>query len=944
MNSIDADDITDWASLIHYWDYNSTEFSLGNANYESGGWRNTHLYMDDFMGTAGVKVIDPEGASATAFTSVMVQNVNPLISIYDASVISNISFEVYRNSISKEGNFTFNLYTNEAKKLTNSLTFDGSSELSESSTTTQVDMTLCKDWKVVVNSTQLPSSSWFTYYIRLQFLDGQELVISSSKIYGDGSNYGYWERILNPYFYDNSEFSYKFPINLKTQIWDPSVDEINLSLSYMITMLLEINCTNSLPLDYSFEVEQILGTANYTVHVFEQDGKIYANITVVQDVIYSEIYEDNDFPVDLDKEFIIYPIIDLIDIFEDRGELTQFSIKNCLYADNFIIANITDDDNGFNTLTVVFNTEDNIEFQNLSPKIDGIIANNASTTREIKFYLQISDFDQASDSGEYYTSNFKDMYIPYQPSDFNLTYGALETDYGNLEYSDNDTSTLTSTDNSFVLPQPIDFEGIETAAEYYYGSAKFNKEEVGTSGTDIAWVDAVNLYDGEAIIVEEWQDHKNVLRLQDDETPGQDPYLGQRMSQATAGTVEFYLGTNDVTEKWVCGLYEIDTAFVGLLWIENSKIYYQDHLFALQEIQAIANDKWYHIKLVWRADSTWDIYIDGVKKVDNVSTTMDQVSGVDAFLFQGQGDSTDYIYLDAWGNIAQSGYFESYNINPHDIEPLLDEDYKLGCAFGGSHIKITSSVGGHEDVLEMYDNQNDIDYGDSLEIKFDFSGQDYGIIESFVRSSDSTYANNIKLFHEDTQLIYFSIYQDKFQYYDEGWHNISGAPTPQDDTWYNICIAFETTDSGYKDLAQYDWKVWINGIEYGDFDFENNYSLNNLHFSTGSADNGYTYYIDNVDFSSRYITIYDGTMEELGNLENIDDDYTTIKSSQLVDSIGHYKSTWFVKEDTNNEVPVGWTSLYAYDAVCSCYIIDEKDGHRKVLRCKDYSSSKDYAV
>lgn len=206
---------------------------------------------------------------------------------------------------------------------------------------------------------------------------------------------------------------------------------------------------------------------------------------------------------------------------------------------------------------------------------------------------------------------------------------------------------------------------------WYLGSGGFNYETVGTSGTDIDWIDSHTLYNGEAEIVEEWQDHKNILRLLDDATPGEDPSITHIISQAMSGTYEFYVGTNNVTKDWRINFRET-TPIIIYLRIQSSKLYYRDEFSVFQEIQAVVNDTLYHIKVVWRADNTFDVYVNGDLKADNKNTTSNQVSGINNLLIYSTGDSTDYLYIDAPGLVGETDpkgvvYTEGLNllVDPH---------------------------------------------------------------------------------------------------------------------------------------------------------------------------------------------------------------------------------------------------------------------------------------
>jgi len=192
---------------------------------------------------------------------------------------------------------------------------------------------------------------------------------------------------------------------------------------------------------------------------------------------------------------------------------------------------------------------------------------------------------------------------------------------------------------------------IDSGVILFHHKATYNfKNELEKIGEDIGFVDAAVLYDGACEIVSSWQGHRNVLRLQDDATAGENPLITHNETQATSGTREFYIGTNDVTESWGIRFSESGHEYIVRLQIMSSKLYYYDNGGVLQEIQAVANDTLYHIKTVWRTDNMFDIYVDDVKRVDNQATNHNQVSGIDNLSIKTFGDSEDYLYLDAYGD------------------------------------------------------------------------------------------------------------------------------------------------------------------------------------------------------------------------------------------------------------------------------------------------------
>ena len=194
--------------------------------------------------------------------------------------------------------------------------------------------------------------------------------------------------------------------------------------------------------------------------------------------------------------------------------------------------------------------------------------------------------------------------------------------------------------------------------DLYPATYNFKDEVDGTSGTDIDFVDSATLYNGACEIISDWQSHKKVLRLTDDITGGENPSIRHNETQATSGTRELWIGTDDITEAWYFGWY--DTVFVVYLRITTNNLYYRDNVNVWQVVQAVSNNIFYHLKVVWRADNTFDLYVDGTKQVDNQITNNNQVSGIQQFRFYAYGNSVDHFYIDAYG------------------DPDNDTDYNIG--------------------------------------------------------------------------------------------------------------------------------------------------------------------------------------------------------------------------------------------------------------------------
>ncbi|MHA2184866.1 MAG: hypothetical protein ACXAAI_07680, partial [Promethearchaeota archaeon] len=96
----------------------------------------------------------------------------------------------------------------------------------------------------------------------------------------------------------------------------------------------------------------------------------------------------------------------------------------------------------------------------------------------------------------------------------------------------------------------------------------------------------------------------------------------------------------------------------------------------------------------------------------------------------------------------------------------------------------------------------------------------HGSYEYWVRTTDASDFQGLRLYSgsiiDTNVMIDLVIDNEKFRYYDGSWHDIADCV---DNQWYHIEIAFECTTGGYRGLSQYTFKVWIDGVEYGEFGY-----------------------------------------------------------------------------------------------------------------------------
>ena len=138
--------------------------------------------------------------------------------------------------------------------------------------------------------------------------------------------------------------------------------------------------------------------------------------------------------------------------------------------------------------------------------------------------------------------------------------------------------------------------------------SNFESEDVGTSGTSISFIDTKT---GDIVdIVNEYNEHKKILRL---DRNGTDTWGYNNFSDQTSGTVEFWVKTTDATHTSHLSIDD-DATWTLQFMIQTEKFRYHDGV--AKDIADCLDNTWYHIKLEWYADNTFDVWIDGILELD----------------------------------------------------------------------------------------------------------------------------------------------------------------------------------------------------------------------------------------------------------------------------------------------------------------------------------------
>lgn len=274
------------------------------------------------------------------------------------------------------------------------------------------------------------------------------------------------------------------------------------------------------------------------------------------------------------------------------------------------------------------------------------------------------------DDTEYSNIDSNSTIINVNPYDYNLYSVPLNTSFNINNGTHYSNGSLYEIDNDYaIFNSTIFFDD-----GYYYGSPDtFNNESIGDKASldEIDWIDDKNLHDGEAEIISKWKNHNNVLQLLDDITPGQDPSITHNIPvQSTNGIIEFWFGAPDTNKRY--HLVFSDNTSGSIIWfkIESDIIYSRNG--GWNSLQSISDNTWYHVKIAWRIDNTYDVYIDDILKLDNQATYTNMNDGINSFTIVSYYDSTDLFYFDGWGNVNDVNYNEGANLFSNIIKPILN--------------------------------------------------------------------------------------------------------------------------------------------------------------------------------------------------------------------------------------------------------------------------------
>jgi len=176
-------------------------------------------------------------------------------------------------------------------------------------------------------------------------------------------------------------------------------------------------------------------------------------------------------------------------------------------------------------------------------------------------------------------------------------------------------------------------------------------------------------------------------------------------------------------------------------------------------------------------------------------------------------------------------------------------EYRLTTPQADSYINVISSLDGHNKVLDLNKGNT---YGSHLTMGQNFSAQEYGTIEFWLRTTDVTEKTEIILRSENSSHGAISISQgagSAFTIYAlGGWQSLSHPAT--NNKWYHIKFQFECGTGNHYSLDQYYFRVFIDGLEFGDYSFASNaFYLDTFAITQTWDTDNYHSYFDAIGYS-----------------------------------------------------------------------------------------------
>lgn len=511
-----------------------------------------------------------------------------------------------------------------------------------------------------------------------------------------------------------------------------------------------------------------------------------------------------------------------------------------------------------------------------------------------QFYFDNLDNDYAYQSND----NLENFETSIIPNEFDVINGSNIIN-GSLDYQDSEFGKYNATYNF------DDYQETESNYGYYYMSQydDFNNEVIGTTGTDIKWVN-ITLESGLHEIINEYENHKNVLRHETG-------YAMHQFEKTTSETWNFWTNSPNTAEN--TGIMFADGLTNCLLIKPSFYSAFFKYYNGSEYIQVATNNnnEWYHHKIVIRADNTFDWYINSILEVNNQNLSNNMNDGIDRVMIWAQ--NTHHYYIDSFGMVNNDdSYNENDNTNPYGLQSELESNFNIPYSFNIEY-SINQTSNYHNNVIVMKDLSN-------IETSFltnIFDSKVSGIVEFDLCVNESnTKFTDIKF---QWNGIYLRIMNGLFQYHDGISFKSTGLSVINNKFYHHKIIFNCSTDlfSWYIDNVKYADSISF----YGNLDYITHFYIYSIstHFD-------YIIKIDNIDYS--WINgYYENRINDVIPLN--DSNYNMYKSEfQNYETIDIYP---------NQDIPTVWNYQPSHGESDIAHCIDENEATRDNSNYASYS-------
>lgn len=204
---------------------------------------------------------------------------------------------------------------------------------------------------------------------------------------------------------------------------------------------------------------------------------------------------------------------------------------------------------------------------------------------------------------------------------------------------------------------------------------------------------------------------------------------------------------------------------------------------------------------------------------------------------------------------ATDHFERSTDLNPghfpatYSFEDEIDGTQGTGIGFINSiegdptNAIIINSLDRHKKILKLTDTTDTNSYVNNFS-----SPQVNGTIEWWVLATEVSglHLTHLSLFTDATACIQVGINNDKWRYYESGYHDIIGASKNR---LYHLRIDFECGDGLYEGLAHDTFYIWIDETRYGAYDFNNVADNLNIVKLLMQPSQDYSSYYDAIGYS-----------------------------------------------------------------------------------------------